>query len=43
MFTAMQLVGITLVIVGATLLGGVPGLLVAAGVALTYVGLAGER
>lgn len=43
MFTLMQLVGLVLVVVGATMLAGVPGLLVAAGAAMVYVGLAGER
>ena len=42
MFTLLQLLGLVLVVVGATLLAGFPGLLVGAGVALTYVGVAGE-
>jgi hypothetical protein len=42
MFTLLQLLGLVLVVVGATLAAGVPGLLVGAGVALTYVGLSGE-
>jgi hypothetical protein len=43
MFTAMQLIGLALVIVGAFLAAGVPGAIVGAGVTLTYFGLAGER
>ena len=43
MFTLMQLVGLVLVVVGATMLAGVPGLLVVGGAAATYIGLAGER
>lgn len=42
MFTALQLLGLVLVVVGVALAAGVPGLLVGVGVALTYVGLAGE-
>lgn len=43
MFTAMQLVGLVLVVVGAAIGAGLPGALVGAGVMLTYFGLAGER
>ena len=42
MFTLIQLLGLVLVAVGATLVAGVPGLLIGVGVALTYVGFAGE-
>lgn len=43
MFTFMQLLGLVLVVVGAALLAGAPGVLIGAGVAITYIGLAGER
>ena len=43
MFTAMQLIGLTLVVAGATIAAGLPGALVGAGIVLTYFGLAGER
>lgn len=43
MFTAMQLVGLVLVVVGAFIGAGLPGALVAVGIVLTYFGLAGER
>ena len=43
MFTAMQLIGLALVIAGAFIAFGLPGALVGGGVALTYFGLAGER
>lgn len=41
-FTALQLLGLILVIVSAALLAGVPGAVGAAGVACVYLGLAGE-
>jgi len=43
MFTALQLAGLVLVVIGATMLGGVGGAIVGAGIAVGYVGLAGER
>jgi hypothetical protein len=42
MFSALQLLGLALVIAGATMLAGVPGALIGAGIAVGYVGLAGE-
>ncbi len=41
-FTALQLVGLVLVVVSAALLAGVPGAVGAVGLALVYLGLAGE-
>lgn len=43
MFTAMQLIGLALVVVGSGIGAGLPGALVGAGIVLTYFGLAGER
>jgi len=43
MFTAMQLFGLVMVVVGAFIGAGLPGALVGAGILLTYFGLAGER
>lgn len=43
MFTAMQLIGLILVVVGSGIGAGLPGALVGAGIVLTYFGLAGER
>lgn len=43
MFTALQLAGLILIVIGAALLGGAGGALVGAGIAVGYVGLAGER
>lgn len=43
MFTAMQLIGLVLVVIGAGIGGGLPGALVGGGIVLTYFGLAGER
>ena len=43
MFTVLQLLGLVLVVTGATLAAGIPGALVAVGAAAVYVGLAGER
>lgn len=42
LFTALQLVGLLLVIVSAAMLAGVPGAVGAVGAALVYLGLAGE-
>jgi hypothetical protein len=43
MFTALQLLGLGLIIAGAVVVAGVGGALIGAGIAATYVGLAGER
>lgn len=42
LFTALQLLGLLLVIVSAALLAGVPGAVGAVGAACVYLGLAGE-
>jgi hypothetical protein len=41
-WTALQLVGLVLVILSAALLAGVPGAVGAVGLAFVYLGLAGE-
>ena len=43
MFTAMQLIGLVLVVIGAGIGAGWAGVLVGAGIMLAYFGLAGER
>lgn len=43
MFTALQLAGLALIVFGLVLLAGVAGGAIGAGVALVYVGVAGER
>lgn len=43
MFTLVQLLGLVLAVTGATLAAGIPGALIAVGIAAVYVGLAGER
>jgi hypothetical protein len=43
MFTALQLLGLGLTVAGLVVLAGVGGALIGAGVAVVYVGLAGER
>lgn len=42
MFTLLQLLGLVLLVVGATLAAGVPGALIGAGVSALYIGFAGE-
>ncbi len=43
MFTALQLVGLCLIIAGTTIIAGLGGALLGAGIAVGYIGLAGER
>lgn len=43
MFTFVQLLGLVLVVTGATLAAGIAGALIGVGAAAIYVGLAGER
>lgn len=43
MFTALQLLGLGLVVVGGVVLAGFGGLLIGLGVSALYVGVAGER
>lgn len=43
MFTALQLVGLCLIVAGSALVAGVGGALIGAGIAVGYIGLAGDR
>ena len=43
MFTALQLAGLILIVVGAAVVAGIGGGVIGAGVAVAYIGLAGER
>jgi hypothetical protein len=42
MFTALQLLGLALLIAGCVIVAGVGGAFIGAGVAATYIGYAGE-
>lgn len=42
MFTALQLLGLSLFIAGCVVAAGVAGALIGVGIAATYIGLAGE-
>lgn len=43
MFTALQLVGLCLIVAGASIVAGLGGALIGTGLAVGYIGLAGER
>jgi hypothetical protein len=42
MFTALQLLGLALFVTGCVVAAGVAGALIGSGIAVTYLGLAGE-
>lgn len=42
MFTALQLLGLALVVTGCVILAGVAGAFIGGGAAMVYIGLAGE-
>jgi hypothetical protein len=42
MFTALQLLGLALFVAGCVVVAGVGGALIGSGIAVTYLGLAGE-
>jgi hypothetical protein len=42
MFTALQLLGLALFVAGCVVAAGVAGALIGSGIAVTYLGLAGE-